>query len=97
MLEVTSPNDGESCEYAGRILENVPISDDTVDRMSLKVGMEVSAPFESNGFSRAKIREINPCFHSEIAKRIEDRRGREMPGFMPFPVFCETMIEFIER
>jgi len=40
---------------------------------------------------------VDPNFRRNVAKRIEQARGRELPGFMNFSVFSTLMDEYLQR
>ena len=47
-------------------------------------------------FTDGNIMRVDPNFRSNLAKRIEKARGRELPGFMNFSVFSTIMGEYLQ-
>ena len=48
-------------------------------------------------FTNDSIMRVDPNFRRNVAKRIEQARGRELPGFMNFSVFSTLMDEYLQR
>ena len=49
-------------------------------------------------FTRGKVVRVGPpYFRGDLAARIEESRGRELPGFMNFGVFTELVREYVQR
>jgi len=49
------------------------------------------------GGKRVKITKVKFCFRDALAARIENGRGRELPGFMSFAVFTDVMAEHVRQ
>ncbi len=66
-------------------------------RSTTNVGDEYSVSYARQGFTKAKVISVTQYFRGDLAKRIEERRGREIPGFMSFPVFRDLISEYVGR
>ncbi len=62
-----------------------------------RIGDEVVIDYPTYGFSTGKIVGLSYYFRGDLADRIEERRGRELPGFMSFPVFSDLLGECVEH
>ena len=57
------------------------------------VGEEIQLPEEKE--SKGKIVRVQAYFRGDVAERIEEGRGLELPGFMNFHVFKNFMISYV--
>ena len=51
--------------------------------------------YTTNGYKMAKVVKIQPHFRGELAERMENFRGRELPGFLNFTLFAKIMGEYV--
>ena len=61
-----------------------------------KIGEIMTADYESQGFTVAKVIRMTSYFRADLAERIERGRGRELPGFMSFDVFSALIAEYMQ-
>ncbi|GMI50605.1 hypothetical protein ScalyP_jg4265 [Parmales sp. scaly parma] len=56
---------------------------------------DVASGYTTNGYKMAKVVKIQPHFRGELAERMENFRGRELPGFLNFTLFAKIMGEYV--
>ena len=61
-----------------------------------KIGEATADEYASSGYTGSKITEVTSYFRGDLAKMIKENRGREMPGFMSFTVFKESMGSYVD-
>ena len=61
-----------------------------------KVGEILEFGYPEHGYTKSKIIAVQPYFRGELAQRIKEGRGRELPGFMNFDVFTAQMRQYVQ-
>ena len=58
---------------------------------------EIISSYPKSGYTKGKIIRIVKHFRRDLAEQIQAGRGRELPGFMSFDVFCSLMGGYVDR
>jgi hypothetical protein len=77
----------------GDVVESIEF---TTPKSIRRVGETVSCDYKKFGFSKAKVIRVRPYFRGDLAQRIQAGRGRELPGFMNFGLFCAIMGDYVD-
>jgi hypothetical protein len=59
------------------------------------IGKEFSSSYAGSGYTKAKDPLCGKYFRDNLAKRIEESRGRELPGSWNFSLFTQIMGEYV--
>jgi GTP-binding protein EngB required for normal cell division len=86
-------NDGVKEKTVGEILGKKKWM---VSKSVTNVGDIISNAYSESGYTKGKIVKVAPYFRGDLAARIEEGRGRELPGFMNFQVFTTQIGEYVQ-
>jgi len=61
------------------------------------LGATMTHSYSTKGCVESKVSKYHVYFRGELCNLIEERRGRELPGFMNFKVFSSLMSDYVRR
>ena len=99
-LEVTKVQSPGSCElnFGVRLRtvgERVTSQALETPRSVTEVGDLIAVSYSTSGYTQGKVIRVSPYFRGDLAARIEQGRGRELPGFLNFHVFTLLVGEYV--
>lgn len=105
-INCTCPDFGFQGTTRLKILECIHVQSDPIEKPGVLVElawmpeMDINSEYtytdDLENKYKAKVVKSVPSRRGEICQRIQERRGRELPGFLSFPVFTSVMSEYVD-